>query len=410
MMGSQWEAQLITPNVLQAAGFNPSQPFAGDPTTLTMASPLRGMNNRVRTWGKQQLDTAMRLKDTCILDDQQPEPDSLIGLARQAEQLFPQPNQKDPNYPALIYQRDQAMHQWIREQFHTSVIAHEMGHSMGLRHNFTGSWDALNYHTEYWQLRTRNGQEHYCGYPGPLDATTPHTNGTDCVGPRWVDPVTDQETNDLIWKWASTTVMDYPGDQTQDMNDIGNYDKAAMRFGYANVVDVETTMQYGQQDGATAGSGADYLSLARRLRRHLGHVDRAEPLQHVRGQVRHPRQVQPEVRLERRPERSARAAVHGPEPRLRGRARHEDGAEVRHRHPLGAARSRGQLRRRHQPARRVRQVGDERRPPSVHVRVRRVRVRQPADAPLRCRRRLVRADAVSDLDVREPVHLQQLPA
>ena len=49
------------------------------------------------------------------------------------------------NYPAEIFQRDQALHQWIREQFHLSVIAHEMGHSMGLRHNFTGSFDALNY-------------------------------------------------------------------------------------------------------------------------------------------------------------------------------------------------------------------------------------------------------------------------
>ena len=109
---------------------------------------------------------------------------------------FPLPNATDPNYPAELFQRDQSLHQWIREQFHLSVIAHEMGHSMGLRHNFTGSFDALNYHTEYWQLRTRNGAEHYCGYPGALDATTPHTNGTDCVGPRWVDPVTDQETND----------------------------------------------------------------------------------------------------------------------------------------------------------------------------------------------------------------------
>ena len=106
-----------------------------------------------------------------------PEPDSLVGLARQASKLFPLPATTDPNYPAEIFQRDQALHQWIREQFHVSVIAHEMGHSMGLRHNFTGSFDALNYHTEYWQLRTRNGAEHYCGFPGALDATTPHTNG-----------------------------------------------------------------------------------------------------------------------------------------------------------------------------------------------------------------------------------------
>src|ERR1019366_9094944 len=86
LLGSQWEAQLLSPEMMQAAGFDPSQPFAGGPATLNMASPLRGMNRRVSTWGRQQLDTAMRIKNMCIMDAEQPEPDSLIGMARQAEQ------------------------------------------------------------------------------------------------------------------------------------------------------------------------------------------------------------------------------------------------------------------------------------------------------------------------------------
>jgi hypothetical protein len=262
LLGSKWEAQLITPEILQAAGYNPNQPFAGDPTTTAAASPLQGLNPRLSRWKQSTLASAMTTRGFCMLQDE-PEPDSLVGMARQAAQLFPlpPPNPSDPSYPAQVYKRDQMLHQWIREQFHLSVIAHEMGHSMGLRHNFTGSWDALNYHTEYWQLRTRNGQEHYCGYPGQLDALTPHTDGTNCVGPRWVDPVTDQETNGLIWKWGSTTVMDYPGDQTQDMNDIGNYDKAAMRFGYADLVDVENTRTYQSQGGSAVGTnnGLDFV-------------------------------------------------------------------------------------------------------------------------------------------------------
>ncbi len=259
LLGSEWEARLVTPNMLQMAGLNPNQPFAGDPATLSMASPLRALNPTVRKWGKGVINSALLIKDMCILEDE-PEPDSLVAMARQAAKLFPRPNQADPNYPAEVYKRDQSLHQWIREQFHLSVIAHEMGHSMGLRHNFVGSWDALNYPTEYWQVRTRNGQEHYCGYPGALDATTPHTRGADCVGPRWVDPVTDDETNEFLWKWGSSTVMDYPGDQTQDMNDIGPYDKAAMRFGYANIVDVEKNMKaIPRPDGSAAGNGTDFL-------------------------------------------------------------------------------------------------------------------------------------------------------
>jgi hypothetical protein len=268
LLGSNWEAQLLTPDMLQAAGFDPTQPFAGDPATLTAASPLRGLNPRLQQWTQKVMDKALKTKQMCLLQDE-PEPDSLVGMARQAAQLFPAPpNPKDPNYPAQLYQRDQALHQWIREQFHMSVVAHEIGHSVGLAHNFTGSWDSLNYHPEYWQLRTRNGAEHYCGATvdkngvatGPLDATTPHTNGTDCVGPRWVDPVTDQEASGLIWKWASSTVMDYPGDQTQDMNDIGAYDKAAMRFGYADLVDVEKNKTYSERNGATVSStGLDFV-------------------------------------------------------------------------------------------------------------------------------------------------------
>ena len=259
LIGTTWEAQLMTPNILQMAGLNPNQPFAGDPTTAALASPLQGLDPRFRKWSKGVVAAGLAQKTMCIFDDE-PEPDSLVGLARQAASLFPLPNTKDANYPAELFQRQQSLHQWLREQFHLSVIAHEMGHSMGLRHNFAGSFDALNYHTEYWQLRTRNGAEHYCGFPGALDATTPHTNGDDCVGPRWVDPVTDQENSGLIWKWGSTTVMDYPGDQTQDMNDIGSYDKAAMRFGYADVVDVETTLKaIVISGGMTSGTGYDFV-------------------------------------------------------------------------------------------------------------------------------------------------------
>lgn len=247
LLGTEWEARLVTPEMLQMAGLDPTQPFAGDPATLERASPLRGLNPALRRWTKQVRTRATVLKNMCVLEEQ-PEPDSLVGLARQAAKMFPLPDTKDASYAAEKFARDQALHQWIREAFHLSVIAHEMGHSMGLRHNFTGSWDALNYHTEYWQLRTRNGKEKACP-----DAVTPHTNGADCVGPRWIDPLTEQETNGLIWKWASSTVMDYPGDQTQDTNDIGPYDKAAMRFGYADIVDVERSMRVGIYGGVTGG-------------------------------------------------------------------------------------------------------------------------------------------------------------
>lgn len=252
LIGSQIEASLIDSHWLQTAGMDPNTPFAGNNAVMAMASPLRGMNPQLNAWLKRQKAVTMAQNGFCSVE--QPEPDALVGMARMAQKLYPVPASNDPNFAAKKYSRDQALHQWIREQFHVSVIAHEMGHSMGLRHNFTGSWDALNYKPQYWQLRSRNGQEKACP-----DAVTPSTDGTKCLGPRWIDPVTEQEVNGLIWKWGSTTVMDYPGDQTQDMNDIGAYDKAAMRFCYGQSVDVDTDTNVNPKSGSGNTKGVAYL-------------------------------------------------------------------------------------------------------------------------------------------------------
>ncbi len=253
LIGTKFESMMINGEDMEAIGMDPKTPLAGNDALVAKASPLRGMHPEMKRWLKVLQSKVPALRHFCQVE--QPEPDALVGMARQAKRLYPLPQDADKGspfyaatndaaYPAKKAARDQALHQWIREQFHISVIAHEMGHSMGLRHNFTGTWDSLNYHTQYWQLRTRNGKEPVC-----QDVTTPHTDGSECVGPRWIDPVTDQETNGLIWKWGSSTVMDYPGDQSQDMNDIGKYDKAAMRFGYGDVVDIDAKATSGSSQG-----------------------------------------------------------------------------------------------------------------------------------------------------------------
>src|SRR6185295_12767243 len=90
-----------------------------------------------RKWIRQQKENAMSKVGACSVE--QPEPASYVGLARQAQKLYPMPDKNDPNFAAKKVARDNALLQWIREQFHIAVIAHEMGHSVGLRHNFAGS-------------------------------------------------------------------------------------------------------------------------------------------------------------------------------------------------------------------------------------------------------------------------------
>jgi hypothetical protein len=241
-IGSDFEARMITPDMIQAIGMDPQSPVANNPSLINRASMFRGMNPTFRKWIRQQKEKTMARIGACAVE--QPEPASYVGLARQANKLYPMPDKNDPNFAAKNVAREQAMLQWIREQFHIAVIAHEMGHSVGLRHNFAGSQDSLNYHLQYWQLRTQNGKEPAC-----KDVFTPNADGKTCAGPRWMDPVTEDEVNGLIWKWGSTTVMDYPGDATQDMNGLGAYDKAAMRFMYGQVVDVDEDAVDGTDKG-----------------------------------------------------------------------------------------------------------------------------------------------------------------
>src|SRR5262249_25965860 len=104
-------------------------------------------------------------------------------------------------------------------------------HAMGLRHNFAASFDSLNYRPQYWQLRTHNGTV-------TKECPAGTSDGSGCIGPRYKDPLTQEEIDGNIGRWAMTSVMDYPGDQNHDQELQGKYDKAAVRAGYGNVVDV----------------------------------------------------------------------------------------------------------------------------------------------------------------------------
>jgi hypothetical protein len=95
----------------------------------------------------------------------------------------------------------------LRVAIFRGLTDHEMGHTMGLRHNFSASTDALNYDDRFWQTYTD---------PTMTDA--------------------QKELADAEYEYAS--VMDYGARFNTDIQGLGKYDMAAIRFGYGQLVDL----------------------------------------------------------------------------------------------------------------------------------------------------------------------------
>ena len=227
LRGTDLESKMITPEVAQAAGFDPTQPVSK--TGLSLASPFARMNPLMRRSLDRRGLMGRAKRHACR--SEAPDGDHLIGLARKAQALF---GTVDPKNAAAVKDHRDKIYQWARQNYAIGVFSHEFGHSTGLRHNFAGTFDSLNYDTRYWQLRTKNGTVTNQCAPG-------NTDGASCIGPRYVDPITDEEINGGINGFATSSVMDYPGDQALDMYLIGKYDRAALRMGYGGVVDVWNT-------------------------------------------------------------------------------------------------------------------------------------------------------------------------
>ena len=221
--GSPVESQLITGPYLNLAGLDP----AAQPSDIgtNMGSPLRGNFAQFLSDFEQQRQVRLSALGECM--EEAPEPSSMAAWASIMNAKFPLTDTST----AGIAARNAKWHDFIRRHLTVGVLEHELGHSMGLRHQFTSSFDALNYRPQYWQLRTQNGTQ-----TKACSAAT--TDGSTCTGPRWLDPVTPAEQSGLIYRWQQTSVMDYPGDSAQDTLGIGPYDRAAMRLAYADVADV----------------------------------------------------------------------------------------------------------------------------------------------------------------------------
>lgn len=224
-LGSATEAALITKAFQQYASNGSSKVDVSQLTEL--ASPLRGANPSVKRNLRNFKELALSNRGACIMNEA-PAPLAIADLATVLEDKF---GKFDKNQTREVQlERGEKMRQYLARRAHYAVITHEMGHSIGLRHNFVSSSDAFNYRPQYWQLRTDNGAN-------TTPCTTLDATGS-CVGPRYFDPVNDNEKNNLLSMFMQSTTMDYAGEATQDALGLGAYDFAAARMFYGDVVSV----------------------------------------------------------------------------------------------------------------------------------------------------------------------------
>ncbi|HYX90055.1 MAG TPA: zinc-dependent metalloprotease [Myxococcaceae bacterium] len=116
------------------------------------------------------------------------------------------------------------VHQRVRNAIVRVVGAHEVGHTVGLHHNFAGSYDALNYQDGFWDLRKTSigvlagGQRVLPIAPQDLaDASEP----------------TQAQLDAGMAALKYSTVMDYSARFVLNAHGLGKYDGAAILFAYS---------------------------------------------------------------------------------------------------------------------------------------------------------------------------------
>jgi hypothetical protein len=133
LRGTPIEAKLVGSELMQAAGFDPTATPSAE--AIRRASPFGPMSPIARREMRRGTLAGAR-RHSCRLDG--PDPDNLLGLARTAAARFPAP---DPNDQEAVLEHKRSVSAWVRQEMNRGVMAHEIGHSVGLRHNFAASFE-----------------------------------------------------------------------------------------------------------------------------------------------------------------------------------------------------------------------------------------------------------------------------
>jgi hypothetical protein len=199
IVGTPLESLALDPDALVMAGVAPDT--TPDTSVLSAASPLRS-SLRHRAEARAAMERAFANAGGDLDLPVDADLGSLIDVVGDAS--------SDEIYAE------------VRRRFAFTVIAHEVGHVFALKHNFAGSYDALNYQPGYWERRD-----------------------TSCTGGRYRCPLTDEEKAAHLEDYAYSSIMDYHPSPNAYVHGLGHYENAAMHALYGGVAEVfsDTTLK-----------------------------------------------------------------------------------------------------------------------------------------------------------------------
>ncbi|MCB9633192.1 MAG: zinc-dependent metalloprotease [Sandaracinus sp.] len=118
-----------------------------------------------------------------------------------------------------------------------AVQHHEVGHSVGLRHNFGASFDRNNYADGYFNLVVENGLElpRYETFDANGDGYLSNQE-LNAYGER-LREVRNERAARGAHNYMTGSIMDYNGDQS-DVSGLGRYDVAAVMWNYFDLVEL----------------------------------------------------------------------------------------------------------------------------------------------------------------------------